>query len=660
MNKSFESTIMKKIISLGIALCMCIGLSAQKSYQLVSPNGEIKVSVSVSDKISYNIAYGDETLLENGTMQMQIGKQMLGEKPRVVKSSTRMVDENFKPVVPFKFSNIRNHYNQLLLKFSGQYSVEFRAFDDGVAYRFLTDKKGEVEVMNELFQVDFPEDYLMHTQQSPDFGTNYEIVYTHPKHSEWKAKKGVTLLPLLIEAKNNHKILISESSVSDYPHMFLASSDNNGIASAFPKCPIEFGENGDRSLKLVKHADYIAKTSGKRGFPWRYFVITKDDGQLIENTMTARLAEPSQIEDPSWIKPGLTTWEWWNGATPYGTDVDFEGGCNTNTYKYYIDFASKFGVEYILLDEGWAKTTYDPYTPNPNVDLHELIRYGKEKNVGVILWLTWLCAENHPELFAKFAEWGVKGVKIDFMDRSDQWMVDYYERMASEAAKHKLFVDFHGSFKPAGLEYKYPNVLSYEGVRGQEQNRGCHPDNSIFYPFMRNAVGPMDYTPGVIQTFQPQYYLSTHFNGGGIGTRAYQMALFVLFETGLQMLVDSPTLYYREEDCARFMAGIPLVTDETISLASKVGEYAIVAKKKGDKWYIGGMTNNKEPERVIEVSLDFLPEGQTWKMISYEDGVNANKQAMHYMKYEKQVKKGQKIKVKMARNGGFAAMLSAE
>ena len=651
---------MKKIISFWIVLCVCFSLSAQKSYQLVSPNGEIKVSVSVSDKISYNIAYGQETLLENGTMQMQLGKQVLGENPRLSKASTQSVDETIRPVIPFKFSNIRNHYNQLLLKFSGNYSVEFRAFDDGVAYRFISNKKGEVEVMNELFQVDFPEDYLMHTQQSPGFGTNYEIVYTHPKYSEWKAQKGVTLLPLLIEAKNNHKILISESSVSDYPHMYVAPSDNKGISSAFPKCPIEFGENGDRSLKLVKHADYIAKTSGKRGFPWRYFVITKDDGQLIENTMTARLAEPSQIEDPSWIKPGLTTWEWWNGATPYGTDVDFEGGCNTNTYKYYIDFASKFGVEYILLDEGWAKTTYDPYTPNPNVDLHELIRYGKEKNVGVILWLTWLCAENHPELFAKFAEWGVKGVKIDFMDRSDQWMVNYYERMASEAAKHKLFIDFHGSFKPAGLEYKYPNVLSYEGVRGQEQNRGCHPDNSIFYPFMRNAVGPMDYTPGVIQTFQPQYYLSTHYNGGGMGTRAYQMALFVLFETGLQMLVDSPTLYYREEDCARFMAGIPLVTDETISLASKVGEYAIVAKKKGDKWYIGGMTNNKESERVFELSLDFLPEGQTWKMVSYEDGVNANKQAMHYMKYEKQVKKGQKIKVKMARNGGFAAMLSAE
>lgn len=651
---------MKKILSICILLCVALLAYGQKSYQLASPNGEIKMNVKVSDKIQYDILYGEETLLEKGTMTLQLGKQVLGTFPKVVKSSTQSVDETIRPVIPFKFSTIRNHYNQLLLKFSGNWSVEFRAFDDGVAYRFLTNKKGEVEVNEELFQVDFPEDYQMHIQHSGDFGTNYELFYEHPKYSEWKDKKGVTLLPMLIEAKNGHKILISESSVSDYPHMFLAPATNHGLSSAFPKCPIEFGENGDRSLKLVKHANYIAKTSGKRGFPWRYFVITKEDGQLIENTMTARLAEPSQIEDTSWIKPGLTTWEWWNGATPFGTDVDFEGGCNTNTYKYYIDFASKFGAQYVLLDEGWAKSTTDPYTPNEKVDLHELIRYGKEKNVGVILWLTWLCAENHPELFAKFAEWGVKGVKIDFMDRSDQWMVDYYERMAAEAAKHQLFIDFHGSFKPAGLEYKYPNVLSYEGVRGQEQNRGCTPDNSIFYPFMRNAVGPMDYTPGVINTFQPEYYLSTHYNGGGIGTRAYQMALFVLFETGLQMLVDNPTMYYREEDCARFMASIPLPTDETVALAAKVGEYAIVAKRKGEKWYIGGMTNNKEKERVFELPLNFLPEGITWKMVSYEDGVNANKQAMHYMKREQQVTKGQTIRVKMARNGGFAAVLTAE
>ena len=650
---------MKRIVSICMMLCLCLGIYAQKSYQLASPNGEIKVSVSVADKIYYDIAYGQETLLENGTMQLQVGNQWLGANPKVSKASTQSVDENIRPVIPFKFSNIRNHYNQLLLKFNGNYSVEFRAFDDGVAYRFITNKKGEMEVMDELMQVNFPADYQMHLQRSGNFGTNYEMFYEHPTYSEWKGKEGVTVLPMLIEAKNNYKILISESAVTDYPHMFLKPTDK-GIASTFPKCPTEFSISGDRSLKFDKVADYIAKTSGKRALPWRYFVITKEDGQLIENTMTARLAEPNQIEDTSWIKPGLTTWEWWNGATPYGTDVDFVSGCNTATYKYYIDFAAKNGVQYILLDEGWAETVFDPFIPNKDLDLQELIRYGKEKNVGIILWLTWLCVENHFDVFAKYAEWGVEGVKIDFMDRSDQWMVDYYERVAAEAAKHHLFVDFHGSFKPAGLEYKYPNVLSYEGVRGAEQHGGCTPDNSVFYPFMRNAVGPMDYTPGCILNYQPELYLSKQYNGGGIGTRAYQMALFVLFETGLQMLCDNPTLYYREADCTQFMAGVPIPTDETISLAAKVGEYAIVAKRKGDKWYIGGMTNNKEKERVFELPLDFLPEGSTWKMVSYEDGVNAYKQAMHYVKREQQVKKGQTIQVKMARNGGFAAVLTAE
>ena len=442
---------MKKIFIVFAVLCTVIAAYGQKSWQLTSPNGEIKLKVAVSDKIQYDIAYGEETLLENGIMQLQLGKQVLGENPKVSKASTKSVDETIRPVIPFKFSTIRNHYNQLLLKFNGNYSVEFRAFDDGVAYRFITNKKGEVEVMNELFQVDFPADYLMHAQQTTHFGVIYENLYEHAKYSEWKDKKGFATLPALLETTKGYKVLICESAVSDYPHMFLKQADNNGISSAFPKYPTEFAENGDRSLKITKEADYIAKTSGKRGFPWRYFVIAKEDGDLIETTMTARLAEPCQIEDTSWIKPGLTTWEWWNGATPYGTDVDFVTGCNTATYKYYLDFAAKHGVEYILLDEGWAKNTYTPYEANDNLDLHELIRYGKEKNVGVILWLTWLCVENNPDLFAKFEEWGIKGVKIDFMDRNDQWMTNYYERTAALAAKHHLFVDFHGSFKPAVL-----------------------------------------------------------------------------------------------------------------------------------------------------------------------------------------------------------------
>ena len=645
---------MKKVLSLCAVLCMVLTAFGQKAYQLASPNGDIKVSVTVSDKIYYNVAYGQETLLENGVMQLQVGKQILGEKPRVTKSTTRSVDENFQPVIPFKFSNIRNHYNQLLLKFNGNYSVEFRAFDDGVAYRFITNKKGEVEVMNEVFQVDFPADYQMHLQRSGDFGTNYELYYEHPKYSEWKDKKGVSVLPMLLEANNNHKILISESAVSDYPHMFLAPASNKGLSSTFPKYPIEFGENGDRSLKLVKHADYIAKTSGKRGFPWRYFVISKEDGQLIENTMTARLAEKSQIADPSWIKPGLTTWEWWNGATPYGTDVDFVTGCNTETYKYYLDFAAKNGVQYILLDEGWAKSTYDPYTPNDNLDLQELIRYGKEKNVGVILWLTWLCVENNFDLLAKYEEWGVKGVKIDFMDRSDQWMVDYYERVAAEAAKHHLFVDFHGSFKPAGLERRYPNVISYEGVLGLEQGGNCKPDNSIYLPFIRNAVGPMDFTPGSMFSAQPEDNRSTRSNAMGTGTRAYQMALYVVFESAIQMLADTPSRYLQEHECTEYIASVPVVWDETKVLDAKVGEYVVVARRKGDKWFVGAITN--QDGRTVDVNLDFLKEGNH-TLTSFEDGINADRQAMDYKKRTSKVNKDTKLTIKMVRNGGYCGVI---
>lgn len=643
---------------MALCLTMTILTYAQKTYTLSSPDGTITVNVKVSDKISYDIACDGDVILQNGVLQMQVGDQVLGARPKVLGKSTRSVNETITPVVPFKFSSIPNVYNQLLLKFRDNYQVEFRAFDDGVAYRFITDKSGDVEVMNEVFQVDFPEDYQMHLQLSRRFKTSYEERYSHMKLSEWQAAEGYTLLPLLVEAKNNHKVLISESALTDYPAMFLTdAAGNNGISSVFPKNPVEFGDDGDRSVKLVKEAEYIARTTGKRAFPWRYFVITDEDGDLLVNNMTARLAEKSQIEDPSWIKTGVTTWEWWNGATPYGPEVDFVAGCNTETYKYFIDFASKFGVEYVLLDEGWAHTTRDPYTPNKDLDLKEVIEYGKQKNVGVILWLTWLVVENNFDLFEKFADWGVAGVKIDFMDRSDQWMVNYYERVAAEAAKHKLFVDFHGSFKPAGLEYKYPNVLSYEGVRGMEQMGGCRPENSVWHPFMRNAVGPMDYTPGAMLSYQPETLRADRPNSGSVGTRAYQMALYVLFETGLQMMADNPALYYQHPDCTQFMADVPVETDETVSLAAKIGEYAVVAKRKGDKWYIGGMTNNDMKERVFELPLDFLQDGRTYQMTSFEDGVNADRQAMHYVKNVTKVVKGQTITVKMARNGGFAAVI---
>ncbi|WP_373167449.1 glycoside hydrolase family 97 protein [Bacteroides faecis] len=647
---------MKRHLSLLMILCWRILLHAQTESELSSPNGEIKVTLNITDKIYYSIAYDGDVLLKDNSLQLALKDEVLGQNPRLRRRKYVSVDEQLTPVMPLKFSTVTNQYNQLTLTFKN-YSVEFRAYDDGVAYRFVTSRKGEVEVLGEEFAVNFPDDYLLHLQQPGGFKTSYEEPYTHVFSNEWKPSDKMSVLPVLIDTRKQYKILISESDLTDYPCMFLKGTGDNGIVSTFPKAPLAFGEDGDRSLKITQEADYIAKTSGARNYPWRYFVLTKDDRQLLENTMTYKLAGKNQLQDVSWIKPGQVSWEWWNDASPYGPDVNFVSGYNLETYKYYIDFASKFGIPYIIMDEGWAKSTRDPYTPNPKVDLHELIRYGKEKNVGIVLWLTWLTVENNFDLFKTFNEWGIKGVKIDFMDRSDQWMVNYYERVAKEAAKHHLFVDFHGSFKPAGLEYKYPNILSYEGVRGMEQMGGCYPDNSIYLPFMRNAVGPMDYTPGAMISMQPNVYRAERPNSASIGTRAYQLALFVIFESGLQMLADNPTLYYRNEDCTRFITSVPVTWDETVALEAKAGEYAIIAKRKGDKWFIGGMTNNGQTEREFAVKLDFLKKDRAYQMTSFEDGINAGRQAMDYRCKSSQVKNGDVLTVKMVRNGGFAAVI---
>ncbi len=649
---------MKRILLLFSAcFFLCIAGVHAREIELKSPNGEIKVSLNLSDRIYYSVSYNDELLLKKCYLKLSLSHEILGENPRLSSQKRSSVDNNLVPIVPLKFSTVSNRYNQVLLKFKGDYSVEFRAFNDGVAYRFVTNKQNEVYVKGEDFVINFPGNYVAHMQQPGGYKTGYEEPYTHVFTQDWKPSDRMSVLPILIDTQKEYKILISESDLKDYPGMFLKGTGENGMQSTFPKVPLEFGEDGDRSQKIVKEADYIAKTVGKRSYPWRYFVITKNDKQLIDNTMNYKLSVNNQLSDVSWIKPGQASWEWWNDACPYGPDVNFESGYNLETYKYYIDFASKFGIPYIIMDEGWAKSTRDPYTPNPKINLHELIRYGKEKNVGIVLWLTWLTVEKNFDLFNTFQEWGVKGVKIDFMDRSDQWMVNYYERVAKEAAKHKLLVDFHGAFKPSGLEYAYPNVISYEGVRGMEQMGGCYPDNSIYYPFIRNAVGPMDYTPGAMISMQPDVYKADRPNAASIGTRAYQMSLFVIFESGLQMLADNPTLYYRNRECTEFITQVPTTWDETRPLEAKVGEYAIVAKRKGNKWFIGGMTNNKEKERIFEISLDFLSDNKAYEMTSFEDGINAGRQAMDYRKKVSQVHRGEKLTIKMVRNGGWAAVI---
>ena len=624
-----------------------------KVIDVKSPNGELNLSVDVKDKIYYSVSYGNDLLLKDCYLNLQLENETLGNNPKLRSTKKGVIDESVKREIPLKNAVVKNHCNTLRMNFAGNYAVEFRVFDNGVAYRFITDKKGDNIVMGEDFVLNFPANYKAHLSHPNGFKTSYEYPYTHVNSEEYKATDRMSYLPILLETDKPYKILISEADLHDYPCMFLKSTGQNGMQSLFPKVPLEFGEDGDRSLKILKEADYIAKTAGKRSFPWRFMVITKEDKQLLENEMVYNLSTPCVLEDYSWIKPGQVSWEWWHDARLYG--VDFRSGYNMDSYKYYIDFASKFGIPYIIMDEGWAKSTRDPYTPNPTINLAELIQYGKERNVKIVLWLTWLAVENNFDLFKTFADWGVAGVKIDFMDRSDQWMVNYYERVAKEAAKHKLFVDFHGSFKPAGLERKYPNVLSYEGVLGMEQGGNCRPANSIYLPFMRNAVGPMDFTPGSMLSAQPEDNRSTRANAMGSGTRAYQMALFVVFESGLQMLADNPVYYYRERPCTEFISSVPVTWDETKVLYAKVGEAVVVARRKGDKWFIGGITNNEG--RTINLDLSFLPAGQSFTLTSFEDGINADRQAMDYKQRESKVNNATQLTIKMVRNGGWAGVI---
>lgn len=656
---SRPSSLKSALILCGLLCLSCLtSLGAQKnSRTLSSPDGRLSVEIKLDGNISYDVLRDGQPVMCGNTLALDLGGKVLGRDAKLQRSSSGSHNGTVHPFLAMKFSEVPDKYNYLTLKFKGNYSVEFRVYDDGLAYRFVTDLGGEVDVRNEDIGISFPANTSLVLQQCNSFYTSYEEPYSLTTTAQWGPDGKMAHLPLLARISDGVNVLVSESALHDYPGAFFKGDEGNALSSVFPRVPLTFAPNSDRSVHITEEAPYIARTGGTRSFPWRYFVVTSSDADLLTTTMACRLAEPCAIDDTSWIRPGQASWEWWNGAAPYGNDVNFTTGCNLETYKYFIDFASRYGIEYIVMDEGWAKDTRDPFTPNPDVDLHELIRYGKEKNVGIILWLTWLSVENNPAVFETFEKWGVSGIKIDFMDRSDQWMVNFYERTVRQAAEHHLFIDFHGAYKPSGLEYKYPNLLSYEGVRGMEQMGGCTPENSIYHPFLRNVTGAMEYTPGAMFSTQPEVYISRRPNSASIGTRAYQMALFVVFESGIQMLADNPTLYYRNDECTRFMASVPVLWDETIPLCASVGEIAIVAKRNGGEWYIGGMTAERKEPFVADIPLDFLPEGKTFEMTSFEDGPNAARQAMDYRKKVTLVRKGDKVSVKMVRNGGFAAVL---
>jgi alpha-glucosidase len=646
---------MKKFFTLLAAMLIACSASYAKPdhYTLLSPDESLRVEIQLNHTITYSLYSSDHLLLKDCSLSLQLADIRLGLMPKVRKTERGSIDEIINRIVHTKNSTTRNHCNTLTLTFDGGYGVEFRAYDEGVAYRLLLNQKQDVvDILGEECTINFADDFKAHMSTTWKFRTGCEEPYKHTTTKNYGYRDEMAYMPLLLEAPTGEKILFSDANVIDYPRIFLRSTGENGMTSLFPKFPTKLEEEWDRSLKILEEADYIARTSGKRALPWRMFVVAKDDKALLEQELLFCLSDANELEDSSWIRPGKVAWDWWNQWQVYG--VDFRAGRNTDTYKYFIDFAAKYGIEYIILDEGWSRTTRDPFHFNPEVNVPELIEYGKSKGVGIILWLVWLTVENNFTLFETFAEWGVAGVKVDFMDRSDLWMVNYYERVAKEAAKHKLLVDFHGSFTPTGLERRYPNVISYEGVLGLEQNERCKPENSIYLPFIRNAVGGMDFTPGAMLSVQPHDNRSTFSVAMASSTRAYQMALYVVFESGIQMLADSPTRYLNEPECTEYIASVPVLWDESVVLDAKVGEYVVIARRSGDKWFVGAITN--QFGREIDIDLSFLGEGK-YTLTSFEDGINADRVAIDYKKRTTEVDSQSKIHIKMVNNGGWCGVI---
>ncbi len=580
---------------------------------------------------------------------------MLGSNPKAVDEQRGSLNDVLRPVLKTKSAEIKDRCAWMSLDFAGGYSLDIRAYDDGVAWRLRTALEGRVRVVSEVAEFVFPADHKIYFPTEESFLTHSERLYEYLALSEIPPEK-MACMPALIDIEGGPKVAITEADLYDYPGMYLTGTSGNGLRGIFPAVALKENQTRDRTVEVAERADYIAETEGTRTFPWRVLVIADDDGELIESEMIFKLASPLAIEDTSWIRPGKVAWDWWNANNIYG--VDFEAGINTATYKHYIDFASQHGIEFVILDEGWSDTT-DLFKVNPEIDMEELLRYAKKKNVGIILWVVWKTLDNQLEpALDLFQRWGVVGIKVDFMQRDDQWMVNYYLKIAREAAKRKLTVDFHGAYKPTGLRRAYPNVLTREGVRGLEHNKWSKdpsPEHNVTLPFIRMLAGPMDYTPGAMINAQEKYFQPIFNRPMSTGTRCHQLAMYVVFESPLQMLCDSPTNYQREPECMEFLSSVPTVWDETRALDAKVGDYVLVARRSGEEWYVGAMTDWSP--RELTVDLSFLGR-RNYDAEIYQDGPNAHRVGDDYQKIIKQVTRKDKLQIKLAPGGGWAARIT--
>ena len=655
--------IRNRLFVLVAVLISTISSAAPRNFDIVSPDGTLKASIVVGDEITYSISKNGDEILAPSEISMKFSDGTSFNADGYRKMLRQTVD-NMLTSPLYRKSDISEKYNELALSFK-TFKLIFRAYDSGVAYRFQSLKKGEYQVVEETSEFAFPADWnawIPYVKQNKkgksQFFNSFENTYLYTSLSAWNSGS-YAFLPLMVETPQGYKLNIMESDLLNYPGMYLSNADCDTVMEAvfapYPKTVEQGGHNMLQSI-VTETEDYIAKCTGPTSFPWRIISVSSHDKEMLDNDLVWLLGTPADPSvDWSWIKPGKVAWEWWNNWNITG--VDFKAGVNNDTYKYYIDFASRNGIEYIILDEGWAvNLKADLFQVIPEINLPELVAYASERNVGLVLWAGYWAFEKDMERVCEhYSKMGIKGWKVDFMDRDDQYMVDFYHRCAQTAAKYNMFLDMHGGFEPSGLSRTYPNVLNYEGVYGLENMKWYKGHDQVTYdvtiPFIRMAAGPMDYTQGAMLNAGKKAF-SNNSEPMSQGTRCRQLGMYVVYESPFNMLCDTPIHYEREQECTDFIAAVPTVWDETVALDGKVGDYVVIARRKGDEWYVGGLTGWNVHK--VEIDLGFLGEG-SWTVELFSDGVNVDRNAKDYRKTVFTAEKT--MTVEMAPGGGFAARI---
>ena len=666
--------IFQKCISLFIAV-MTVFAAQAKNYEVASPSGDLRAVVSVTNSGTTLSVFAGETevlapspisitIKENNESRTKVLWGMNSKQPKVRRS---FVDEMI-PAPVYKRFQVKDRYNQMVLT-SGKQGLVVRAYDDGIAYRLTYKSNIPYTVYNEQADFTFPADYPMYASyvkrgDDGDFESQYinsfENTYEHESITKFKSSR-LLFLPVLVELPHGMKVCITEADLDNYPGMYLVGGgDTPVLASHFAPVPKTTVQGGHNMLQkfVTSREEYIARDANAQ-LPWRVIAVAGNDAELAASDIVFRLGKPLRIADTSWIKPGKVAWDWWDAWNLYG--VDFRAGINNETYKYYIDFAAENGIEYVILDEGWAvNKKADLMQVVPEIDLPELVTYADGKNVGLILWTGyWAFHRDMENVVKHYADMGIKGFKVDFMDRDDQEMVRFINEASELCACYNMLVDFHGMYKPTGAQRTWPNVINYEGVNGLEQLKWSPKGyDQVTYdvqiPFIRQFAGPMDYTQGAMRNAIKKNYNPVNSEPMSQGTRCRQLATYVIFDSPLNMLCDNPSNYRREPECTAFIARIPTVWDETLGLDGKVGEYITMARRSGDEWYVGGLTN--WDKRDIIVDLSFLEEG-FYEIELFKDGINADRAACDYKRVVMPVPEDRQLKVTLFPGGGFAGRI---